>query len=58
MPIYVYVCPSCHQQFDMRSPVGQEEARCPNCGQPAKRSHQISRVAVVFKGIGWGKDKE
>jgi putative FmdB family regulatory protein len=54
MPLYVYICPKCHQQFDTLSKVNQEEAPCPNCGSTAKRSHAIRQApTVIYKGDGF-----
>ncbi len=52
MPIYVYKCPQCGQQFDKLQPFSAANVYpCPNCQTEAKR--QIQAAGIVFKGSGW-----
>lgn len=49
MPLYEYVCPSCHARFDKLQPMNaSSEAPCPDCGQTAKRA--LSLFAAVSQG--------
>jgi putative FmdB family regulatory protein len=52
MPIYVYKCPECGQQFDKMQPFSAANVYpCPNCHTEAKR--KIQPAGIVFKGSGW-----
>ena len=52
MPIYVYKCPQCGQQFDKMQPFSAANVYpCPNCHAEAKR--QMQAAGIVFKGSGW-----
>ncbi|PZR95311.1 MAG: FmdB family transcriptional regulator [Candidatus Chloroheliales bacterium] len=52
MPIYVYKCPECGQQFDKMQPFRAANVYpCPNCHAAAKR--KIQAAGIVFKGSGW-----
>ncbi len=51
MPIYEYICQTCHETFEKRvSPEKADEVACPSCGAPhAKR--KLSRVTVQLSEI-------
>ncbi len=52
MPIYVYKCPECGQQFDKMQPFSAANGYpCPNCHAEAKR--KLQAAGIVFKGSGW-----
>lgn len=52
MPIYEYVCQTCHEAFEKRvSAEKADEVACPACGAPnAKR--KLSRVMLQIGEIG------
>lgn len=52
MPIYEYICQTCHETFEKRvSAEKADEVACPECGAPnAKR--KLSRVMVQIGEIG------
>ena len=52
MPIYEYLCDSCHHRFDIKQKFSDDAlTTCPNCGQ---RIHRVMQPAkVVFKGSGF-----
>ena len=52
MPMYEYLCDSCHHRFDIKQKFTDESLTiCPNCGQ---RIHRVIQPAkVVFKGSGF-----
>jgi putative FmdB family regulatory protein len=53
MPIYEYVCDSCHHGFErLQSFSDGPVTACPDCGQATVR-RVISPVGVIFKGSGW-----
>ncbi len=52
MPIYVYRCPECGEQFDKMQPFSAENVYpCPTCHAQAKR--QLQPAGIIFKGSGW-----
>ncbi len=56
MPVYIYYCAKCQQDFDVEKPVKEIEkpARCPNC-RSVKTKRVIRTAAQVrLKGGGWG----
>ncbi|MBI2873335.1 MAG: zinc ribbon domain-containing protein [Chloroflexi bacterium] len=51
MPLYEYVCPTCHAKFERLRPMGQgESSPCPDCGTMAGRV--LSVFASVRSGSG------
>ncbi len=52
MPIYEYLCPSCHSRFELLLPMSQADApaACPQCHNGAKR------VLSVFASFSKGAD--
>jgi len=52
MPIYQYVCPKCHAQFERRQSFADESVvACPRCNNGARRL--FSPVPIIFKGSGF-----
>ena len=52
MPIYEYVCDSCHYDFErLQSFNDPAVTDCPECGRHSVR-RLISSVGVIFKGSG------
>ena len=53
MPIYVYKCIDCQEEFEKIQPVRYRNRRpkCPNCQEEMKPV--IGNVSVQFKGEGW-----
>lgn len=52
MPLYEYLCDSCHQRVEILQKLGDDpETVCPNCGGALRK--MISAPAFQFKGTGW-----
>lgn len=52
MPLYEYLCDSCHQRVEILQKLGDAPATlCPNCGGTLRK--MISAPAFQFKGTGW-----
>ena len=54
MPLYEYVCETCHGEFEVRrtfSDVGVPP--CPNCNGTGNVRRKFSPPAIVFKGSGF-----
>ena len=51
--IYSFMCSSCDARADLDFKMGEapRKAKCPSCGEEAKRVYEAT--AVVFKGTGW-----
>jgi len=53
MPIYEYLCASCHHQFDLMQKLSDEPAKnCPACQQDSAVK-MVSAAAFQLKGTGW-----
>ena len=53
MPIYEYLCDSCHHKLEIIQKISDEPMRfCPECGEEALRK-LISPVSFRLKGTGW-----
>jgi len=53
MPIYLYRCLSCVNEFEIKQKFQDEPLTiCPKCGSTLARVP--ARVSVIFKGEGWG----
>ena len=55
MPIYEYRCPLCNTQMELELSMDHDLVRCTDCGAQANRIYSVP--GLVFKGTGWGKDK-
>jgi len=54
MPIYLFICPLCHYQFDkFVKQVGVQTAVCPECGQDAERGIESPSPFQWGKSGGW-----
>ncbi|MGH7204634.1 MAG: FmdB family zinc ribbon protein [Nitrospiraceae bacterium] len=52
MPIYEYLCHSCHHRFEVKQRVSDPPLQsCARCGQAVTKV--ISAPAIMFKGSGW-----
>ncbi|HKW86600.1 MAG TPA: FmdB family zinc ribbon protein [Nitrospiraceae bacterium] len=52
MPIYEYLCHSCHHRFEAKQRVSDPPLHsCARCGQAVTKV--ISAPAIMFKGSGW-----
>ena len=52
MPIYEYLCQSCHHRFEVKQRVSDPAIQCcARCGQAVTKV--ISAPAIMFKGSGW-----
>ena len=43
MPLYEYVCESCHEKFEQLVPSFRSQATCPKCG-----SHEAEKLLSTF----------
>ena len=56
MPIYDYVCSSCHRLTEVVHGIEAEGPRfCPECGAEGTMTKVVSAPSVHFKGTGWAK---
>ena len=55
MPMYDYRCPICNTQMELELSMDHDLVRCTDCGAQANRIYSVP--GLVFKGTGWGKDK-
>ena len=56
MPIYDYVCSSCHRLTEVVHGIAGEGPRfCPECGAEGTMTKVISAPSIHFKGSGWAK---
>ncbi len=52
MPIYEYVCQSCHHRFEVKQSMADLPlSSCERCGKAITKV--ISASAIMFKGGGW-----
>jgi len=52
VPIYEYLCQSCHHRFEVKQRVSDPAIQCcARCGQAVTKV--ISAPAIMFKGSGW-----
>ncbi|MGH7227782.1 MAG: FmdB family zinc ribbon protein [Nitrospiraceae bacterium] len=52
MPIYEYLCDSCHNRFEVKQRISEPPVQsCARCGQAVTKV--ISASAIMFKGSGW-----
>jgi putative FmdB family regulatory protein len=55
MPMYEYRCPICNTQMELELSMDHDLVRCTDCGAQANRIYSVP--GLIFKGTGWGKDK-
>ncbi len=54
MPIYEYICDTCHSDFEVRRSFSEEGLPpCPSCNGTGKVHRVFSPPAIVFKGKGF-----
>ena len=54
MPIYEYICDTCHDEFEIRRSFSEEGVPpCPSCNGTGKVHKVFSPPAIVFKGKGF-----
>ena len=54
MPIYEYICDTCHNNFEVRRSFSEEGLPpCPSCNGTGKVHRVFSPPAIVFKGKGF-----
>lgn len=51
MPLYDYVCDTCHHRFERRHGFNETVTECPECGKSVRKV--LHAAGVVFKGSGW-----
>ncbi len=51
MPTYEYKCPGCGHRFECFRPMTGPDAKCPVCGEKAKR---LISAGAGFLFRGWG----
>jgi putative FmdB family regulatory protein len=52
MPIYLYKCPVCQEQFERVEKISDiHKANCPKCGKAASRV--FLPTGIIFKGSGF-----
>jgi len=52
VPIYEYLCDSCHHRFEVKQRISDPPVQsCARCGQAVTKV--ISASAIMFKGSGW-----
>jgi putative FmdB family regulatory protein len=56
-PIYQYKCDGCGWSIDINRPISERDVApmCGDCLTPMAR--ELSPVAAIFKGSGWGSSK-
>lgn len=57
MPLYLYLCLSCQEEFEEIRPVSDKDKTilCPNCNS-SKTQKQVSSCSFTLKGSKWAKD--
>ncbi len=56
MPIYVYKCDNCKEEFEIEQSIkSSASAECPKC-QTTSEHRLIAGSSFVLTGGGWGKD--
>jgi putative FmdB family regulatory protein len=54
MPIYEYICDTCHDEFEIRRSFSDEGVPpCPRCNGTGQVHRKFSAPAIVFKGKGF-----
>jgi len=56
-PVYQYKCGGCGWSIDINRPISERDVApmCGDCLTPMAR--ELSPVAAIFKGSGWGSSK-
>jgi putative FmdB family regulatory protein len=56
MPIYEYICESCHNELEVIQKISEPQLKdCPQCDNPSLK-RKASMSAFHLKGGGWYKD--
>ncbi len=56
MPIYEYICESCHNELEVIQKISEPQLQdCPQCEKPSLK-RKASMSAFHLKGGGWYKD--
>lgn len=49
MPMYVFFCEQCENEFEQLKSMGENESNCPVCGEISKKN-EISQITAIVKG--------
>lgn len=54
MPLYEYICDTCHSEFEVRRSFSDTGApACPSCNGTGQVRRKFTPPAIVFKGSGF-----
>lgn len=55
MPLYLYECEHCNNQFEELQKFGENEAVCKKCNNKTNKK-LVGHSSFILKGFGWAKD--
>ncbi|NOX60761.1 MAG: zinc ribbon domain-containing protein [Chloroflexi bacterium] len=54
MPLYEYICETCHSEFEVRRSFSDTSTpACPSCNGTGQVRRKFTAPAIVFKGSGF-----